>query len=124
LFFQFLINISDTNTVDWGADSMNAVQAAVAAAAFETIGSGFGAGMESAGKSLNDFANNPATKDLVKAEFTAAAMQGEGAKLLSRATGQVINPNLELLFNAPTLRPFSFTFKLAARSEVRRTDNS
>jgi hypothetical protein len=110
-------NISDTNAVDWGADSMSAVQAAVAAAAFETIGSGFGAGMESAGKSLNDFANNPATKDLVKAEFTAAAMQGEGAKLLSRASGQIINPNLELLFNAPTLRPFSFTFKLAARSE-------
>ena len=110
-------NISDTNAVEWGADSMSAVQAAVAAAAFETIGSGFGAGMESAGKSLNDFANNPATKDLVKAEFTAAAMQGEGAKLLSRASGQIINPNLELLFNAPTLRPFSFTFKLAARSE-------
>ena len=110
-------NISDTNAVEWGADSMSAVQAAVAAAAFETIGSGFGAGMESAGKSLNDFANNPATKDLIKAEFTAAAMQGEGAKLLSRASGQIINPNLELLFNAPTLRPFSFTFKLAARSE-------
>ena len=109
--------ISDTNTAEWGADSMSAVQAAVAAAAFETIGSGFGAGMESAGKSLNDFANNPATKDLVKAEFTAAAMQGEGAKLLSRASGQIINPNLELLFNGPQLRPFSFTFKLAARSE-------
>ena len=110
-------NISDTNAVDWGADSMSAVKAAVAAAAFETIGSGFGAGMESAGKSLNDFANNPATKDLVKAEFTAAAMQGEGAKLLSRASGQIINPNLELLFNGPQLRSFSFTFKLAARSE-------
>jgi hypothetical protein len=44
-------------------------------------------------------------------------MGGEGAKLLSRATGQVINPNLELLFNGPQLRPFSFTFKLAARSK-------
>jgi hypothetical protein len=110
-------NISDTNTADWGADSMSALKAAGAAAVFETIGSGFGAGMESAEKSLNDFANNPATKELVKAEFTAAAMQGEGAKLLSRASGQIINPNLELLFNGPQLRPFNFTFKLAARSE-------
>ena len=44
-------------------------------------------------------------------------MGGEGAKLLSRASGQIVNPNLELLFNGPQLRPFNFTFKLAARSD-------
>jgi len=36
--------------------------------------------------------------------------------LLSRATGQVLNPNLELLFNGPALRSFNFTFKLSPRS--------
>jgi hypothetical protein len=39
--------------------------------------------------------------------------------MLSRTQGAVVNPNLELLFNGPTLRPFNFTFKLASRSERR-----
>ena len=36
--------------------------------------------------------------------------------LLSRTEGKIINPNLELLFQKPSLRPFSFQFKLSARS--------
>jgi len=36
---------------------------------------------------------------------------------MSRATGQVMNPNMELLFNGPKLRDFSFTFLLAPRSK-------
>jgi hypothetical protein len=30
--------------------------------------------------------------------------------------GQVLNPNLELLFQGPQLRPFNFTFKMSARN--------
>jgi hypothetical protein len=44
--------ISDTNTAEWGADSMNAFQAAGAAAAFQTITGGVAAGLESAQASL------------------------------------------------------------------------
>ena len=110
-------NISDTNTADWGADPMNAVQAAAAAAAFAGITDGVGAGMESIGASLKQFGSDPTSKTFVAAGFAGAAMGGEGAKLLSRASGQIVNPNLELLFNGPQLRPFSFSFKLAARSE-------
>jgi hypothetical protein len=111
-------NISDTNAVEWGADSMSAVQAAVAAAAFETITGGVDAGLKSAQESLTAIGkDSEGVKTALGSFFAAAAMGGEGAKLLSRASGQIINPNLELLFNAPTLRPFSFTFKLAARSE-------
>jgi hypothetical protein len=110
-------NISDTNTADWGADPMNAVQAAAAAAAFAGITDGVGAGMESIGASLKQFGSDPTSKTFVAAGFAGAAMGGEGAKLLSRASGQIVNPNLELLFNGPQLRSFSFTFKLAARSD-------
>ena len=110
--------ISDTNTAEWGADSMNAFQAAGAAAAFQTITGGVAAGLESAQASLTAIGkDSEGVKTALGSFFAAAAMGGEGAKLLSRASGQIINPNLELLFNAPTLRPFSFTFKLAARSE-------
>ena len=111
-------NISDTNAVEWGADSMNAFQAAGAAAAFQTITGGVDAGLKSAQESLTAIGkDSEGVKTALGSFFAAAAMGGEGAKLLSRASGQIINPNLELLFNAPTLRPFSFTFKLAARSE-------
>jgi hypothetical protein len=51
------------------------------------------------------------------ATFAAGAVRGNSAAILSRAEGAVINPNLELLFNGPQLRPFNFTFKLAAREK-------
>ena len=35
---------------------------------------------------------------------------------MSRTEGKIVNPNMELLFKDPSLRPFNFTFKLAPRS--------
>ena len=35
---------------------------------------------------------------------------------MKRTTGQVMNPNMELLFNGPSLRSFGFTFKLSPRT--------
>ena len=35
--------------------------------------------------------------------------------VISRTTGQVLNPNQELLFEGPTLRSFSFVFDIAPR---------
>jgi hypothetical protein len=37
--------------------------------------------------------------------------------MISRTKGAVYNPNMELLFNGPQLRPFSFTFRLSPRSK-------
>lgn len=37
---------------------------------------------------------------------------------MQRQFGAVINPNLELLFNSPDLRQFSFSFKLSPRSKT------
>ena len=37
-------------------------------------------------------------------------------QLLAREGGQVFNPNMELLFNGPSLRNFNFTFKIMPRS--------
>ena len=46
------------------------------------------------------------------------AQQDVGVQgLLSRTTGAVLNPNMELLFNAPALRPFTFNFVLSPRDE-------
>ena len=36
-------------------------------------------------------------------------------KIYYRATGAIANPNMELLFNAPGLRAFDFTFQCHQR---------
>jgi hypothetical protein len=110
-------NISDTNSMDWGSDSMNALKAALAAAAFTGITEGIGKGISSFGDSMKAFLGDDTSGKALGATFAAGAVSGDGAKLLSRAEGAVINPNLELLFNGPQLRPFNFTFKLAAREK-------
>jgi F0F1-type ATP synthase membrane subunit c/vacuolar-type H+-ATPase subunit K len=110
-------NISDTNSMDWGSNSMNAIEAALAAAAFTGISGGIGEGIQSFGKSMEAFLKDDTSKKAFGATFAGAAASVEGNAILSRAEGAVINPNLELLFNGPQLRPFNFTFKLAAREK-------
>ena len=109
--------ISDTNACVWGENTLNAATAAAAAAAFAGITKGIGAGVKEAGDSLTKALADPATKTGIAALFTANAVGTDGGAILARTAGVVINPNLELLFNAPTLRPFSFTFKMSARSK-------
>lgn len=117
VFLPIPNNISDTNSMDWGSDSMNALQAGLAAAAFTGITGGIGKGVQSFGESMKAFVGEDKSGKALGATFAAGAVGGEGAKILSRADGAVINPNLELLFNGPQLRPFNFTFKLAAREK-------
>jgi hypothetical protein len=108
--------IIDSNAVTWGGDSMDAGAAALANVALTTIKQGFSAG---AGV-IADVAGAAGTNDVktgFPVAFAAAAAGQDGARLLSRTEGAILNPNLELLFEAPTLRPFTFSFKLASRSE-------
>lgn len=108
--------IQDTNAVQWGGQSMTAAEAAAANLALTTITQGFGEGgkvIEETTKQVQE--NSDEVKTAVAAAFASAAT-GIGAQLLTRTTGAVLNPNLELLFSGPTLRPFSFNFKLSARS--------
>lgn len=39
------------------------------------------------------------------------------AQLLARQNGQIVNPNMELLFDGVTLRSFKFSFKMTPRNE-------
>jgi hypothetical protein len=110
-------NISDTNSMDWGSNTMNAFEAGLAAAAFTGISGGIGKGIENLGATVNAAGNDENFKKSIGALFAGAAAGVSGNAILSRAEGVVINPNLELLFNGPQLRPFNFTFKLAAREK-------
>jgi len=46
------------------------------------------------------------------------AQQAVGTQnLLSRTAGAIVNPNVEMLFDAPALRPFTFQFRMSPRDE-------
>jgi len=77
-------------------------------------GSGF---VEAAGGIANTLRNNKGVKEGV-ANIIAGAASGTGSQLLTRRTGAVLNPNMELLFQGPQLRDFTFQFKLSPRSKV------
>lgn len=106
--------ISDTNAVSWGSDNMTPLESGLAAMVDEIIASGAAAGADVAESKVEAISNNPGeVKSALKAYFTGAAI-GK-TNILARTEGAIQNPNMELLFSGPTLRPFTFTFKLSAR---------
>ena len=107
--------IEDTNAVDWGEDSMNAVQAAIANIGLEFLSGGdMGKAVGSTSQSIK--ANRDELEKALGPAIVNMATGGTSGSILTRSTGNIMNPNMELLFKKPTLRPFGFNFKLAPRS--------
>lgn len=116
--------ITDSNSVDWSGSSLNAIQAYAAGSSLTFMGSKdageLGSNISSIlgkisekVKGSNDYGN------ALKLYLAQEAVGING--LLSRASGAILNPNLELLFNGPQLRPFNFTFRLSPREEKEAT---
>jgi hypothetical protein len=107
--------ISDTNSVNWQEDGLNELQKGLANLSLEFMKSG------GTGKPVDQ------AKDLLK--MTQSGQFGNLARLylagqavsvnnlLTKATGAILNPNLELLFNGPVLRQFGFGFDLLSKSK-------
>ena len=113
--------IKDQNAAGWGPDEMNPLEAMVAKSALDFVM----AGPDAAGKQLQKSADQiiKDTPDFQKGIGAAVVSSATGVKgILARTQGVVVNPNLELLFQKPTLRPFSFQFKLSARSPEEAAD--
>ena len=113
--------IKDQNAAGWGEDVMTPVDIAKAGLALNTITSGI-PGLD---KSVNQLKNQlqgdmDGFKTLAASAFAEKAANVKG--LLARTQGVIQNPNLELLFQKPTLRPFSFQFKLSARNPDEAAD--
>ena len=140
IIMQMPANIQDGNAVDYGESKMNTLMGAAAGLIGSTIEGGGealsamlkgdDAGYEKATKDMTKEMKNTvgtdssimdAASQFVSAKATSAAIGALGgnvsaADLLARQTGQIFNPNMELLFNGPTLRSFSFSFKMTPRS--------
>jgi hypothetical protein len=117
VFLPIQSAISDQNAVGWEPDTLNPIELYAVNASLGVMEAG---SMENVTKVAADNFNT-ALQRLRSSESevrTYLAGQAVGVNnLLSRLQGQVLNPNLELLFQGPQLRPFSFTFKLSARND-------
>ena len=112
--------LSEATSVSWGNDTLNEIQRAganVAAGAIREAGDGdIGGALSEMASGVNaEFSRllgSGAAKNQIIAYFAGQAV---GANVIGRTTGQVINPNLELLFSGPNLRSFNFNFTLTPR---------
>ena len=108
--------IKDENGCDWAGNPMDevAIQAGALARAFT------GASGESPGDAAKAIVgrlgnNSDVVKKAIQETFAGKAV---GVKnLMTRSTGLIFNPNLELLFDKPVLRGFQFSFDLIPRSQ-------
>lgn len=144
VFLPMPNTIADSNNVSWGEDSMgniaaaivaqtagdlakNAATAAGGAIAGSLLGMGAekGAGAALLAKNLDALMKNGgASQELITLLGTEGVsrllkVQGmavEPESILARGAGIVPNSNLEMLFNAPTLRSFTFNYRLSPRS--------
>ncbi len=107
--------IQDNQQVRWNTDSISPLELAVSSAVLAGVEKNLGTGIDIAGQYIKNALDSPDTR---KALGTYLAGQAAGAQnLLTRTTGAVLNPNMELLFNAPDIRTFTFSFLLAPRSQ-------
>ena len=107
--------IQDQSTANWAAEQMNPLEMAAAKAAFAGIEGGAKALSDSVKQSIEAASRGDGLKQVLSGYFAGQAA-GVGQQVMQRGQGQVLNPNMELLFNGPSVRQFSFNFLLAPRS--------
>ncbi len=130
-------NISDSNSTKYGDSSLNSVGAALVSNVMGIMEAGkdFKQGWREGSQSVIDGGKQMIT-ELTGSTGGLGGMQGfltralasDAAKaagvnitsnqLLARASGEILNPNMELLFNGPSLRSFKFSFKMTPRNKA------
>ena len=114
--------LAESSNVNWGGETINAIEAAAANIAGSTIKgagesagamiSGFVGGSKDALQTIFDKAGGGVSKDDVAAYFAGQAV---GKNVFTRTTGKIMNPNLELLFSGPNLRTFNYNYQFTPR---------
>ena len=117
--------VNDSNSVTWGEDKVNALELAALSVASSAMGGGIGDMAGAAVEALNSGVNipglGPDTQDAVRAAISGKALNALGSQVsaesvIARSTGQILNNNLELLFQGVNLRSFPFSITFSPRS--------
>jgi hypothetical protein len=114
--------ISDTNLVKWGQDEINPLEAAGMGVAQKSIEGRPIEALKDFGTAVNNVVKSGNAQNLVTSYMSAKAVGAFGGNVtlegaLARTSGQVLNSNMELLFQGVQLRSFNFSFNLAPRFE-------
>ena len=125
-------DLNDSNSVTWGEDRMNALELAglaVAQQAMSTANPGQAA-IDAAQIAIQAFNTgievpglNSDTQGAVRAALSGAAIGALGSNIrpqsvIARSTGQILNNNLELLFQGVNLRSFPYSITFSPRSST------
>lgn len=117
-------NITDTTGVQYGESSLNPIEAAGLAGGsaliqgnIDALKSAFESTIRTGGQALEDKQNQQA----IAAALSGTAIGALGGnvnanQVIARASGQILNPNLELLFQGVGLRVFPFQFQFFPRN--------
>ena len=108
-------SIRDSNGVSWGTSTLNPIEA---------LGYQLGTSlMTNPGETLKNAGNiggvgaiDDSTKQAVMSALAGAAIGKGAGEMVSRATGQVMNPNLEVIFKGVQTRSFGFEFAFSPRN--------
>jgi len=106
--------INDQNTVAWQSGEINSIDAFLLNSSLNLMKSPDAA---QAGADMMQQAFDQAGPSAPQIQLYIASQAAGVSNVLSRYGNQVLNPNLELLFQGPQLRPFTFQFKMSARSQ-------
>ena len=126
-------NVADTNNVQYDSSNLNGLGAVGLQAADNIMNLNMGDGddakkqftdaVQKAKKQIVegfgnvDVASNVLTKFLSSKAVGIFGVNVTTSQLLARANGEILNPNMELLFGGPTLRNFRFNYKFTPRNE-------
>ena len=124
-------NVADTNNVQYDSSTLNGLAAAGIQGAEDVMNINLGDNLfQQIPTIANDFkervtggvgstqaAKNAVTKFLASKAINIFGGNVTTNQLLARGSGEILNPNMELLFGGPTLRNFRFSFKLTPRNE-------
>ncbi len=141
VLLQIPANIQDGNSINAGDSKMNSIVGAALGAGTDLmtdVGTALGTKapegsnrLAEAGKAATNAiqgaigdsgANTKDIRNLITKKLAASAVNALGGnvtmnQLLARQDGTIFNPNMELLFNGPTLRNFRFSFKMTPRGK-------
>jgi len=122
-------NIQDGNATKFGDSSLNSIAGAALGGIINTMEAGATLNLGKVGQKftegLADTANAggglAGAQGFVTRSLASKAIGILGAnitadQILARQQGEILNPNMELLFNGPTLRTFRFKFKMTPRN--------
>ena len=135
ILLQIPSQVQDGNSASYGDSRMNGLVAAAAQGATDIMSGikldDLGGSIQEVGAKLAETKNTAlqgaggveGIKDITTKFLTSKAVGALGGnvsvnQLLARQSGEIFNPNMELLFNGPTLRSFRFSFKMTPRSSA------